>query len=172
MNQSISLATIHQLYNYNYWARDRQLQACAALTEEQLLRNLGSSFPSVRDTLAHMVAVEWVWLERWRGSSPRKMPDAAEFPDLTVITERWRTVEHGMREYLADLNEEDLDGPVTYISQKGDTFTFSLWQPLLHLLNHQSYHRGQVTAMLRQLGAQAPGVDFLLGCRTEFRPAT
>jgi uncharacterized damage-inducible protein DinB len=70
VTRPISLASINELFNYNYWARDCQLQACAALTEEQFLRSLGSSFASVRDTLVHMVGAEWVWLERWRGRSP------------------------------------------------------------------------------------------------------
>jgi uncharacterized damage-inducible protein DinB len=54
----ISLEVTRELFDYNYWARDRQLEACAVLTEEQLLRPMGSSFSSLRDTLAHLVAVE------------------------------------------------------------------------------------------------------------------
>src|SRR5438445_401489 len=57
------------MFDYNYWARDRQLKACKALSPEQFLRPMGSSFSSLRDTLAHLVAVEWVWQERWRGNS-------------------------------------------------------------------------------------------------------
>ncbi|MFB3778645.1 MAG: DinB family protein [Bryobacteraceae bacterium] len=67
----IPTETLPELYDYNYWARDRQLEACGALTEEQFLRPLGSSFSLVRDTLAHLVGVEWLWLERWLGGSTR-----------------------------------------------------------------------------------------------------
>ncbi len=70
MNLPVSL---RELIDYNYWARDRQLETCAALTPEQFLKPLGGSFPSVRDTLAHLIAVEWIWLERWRGRSPRTL---------------------------------------------------------------------------------------------------
>ena len=62
MSTTISLAILNELFDYNYWARDRQLQTCGALTEEQLLRPLGNSFPSLRDTLTHLLAVEWLWL--------------------------------------------------------------------------------------------------------------
>ena len=84
----ISLATFHELYNYNWWARDRQLEACAAVTPEQFLKDLCGSFPSIRDTLAHLVAAEWLYLERWQGRSPTSMPAAAEFPTLDSIRER------------------------------------------------------------------------------------
>jgi uncharacterized damage-inducible protein DinB len=57
---------------------------------------------------------------------------------------------------------------MTYVSQKGDTFTYELWRQMLHLVSHQSYHRGQVATLLRQLGLQPPGVDFLRGYRMGF----
>jgi uncharacterized damage-inducible protein DinB len=93
----VPVDTLRVLYDYNYWARDRQLEACAALTEEQFLRPMGNSFSSVRDTLAHLVAAEWVWLERWLGRSPTKIDgeeySAKTFPTLGTVRERWRTVE-------------------------------------------------------------------------------
>ena len=70
----ISLTVLGELFDYNYWARDRQLEACATLTIEQFLRPLGNSFSSLRDTLAHLVGAEWIWLERWLGHTPRSMP--------------------------------------------------------------------------------------------------
>jgi uncharacterized damage-inducible protein DinB len=84
---------LRELIDYNYRARDRQLQACAALSEEQFLRLLGASFPSVRDTLAPVVAVEWVWLERWQGRSPQALLAAEQFPTLATISERGGSVE-------------------------------------------------------------------------------
>jgi len=110
--------TLRDLYDYNYWARDRQLEACAALTEEQFLRPMGSSFSSVRDTLAHLVAVEWIWHERWRGRSPNQVhvrEFAAEtFPTLATIRDRWQAVEGNVRGYLAGLGESALKQPLTY----------------------------------------------------------
>jgi len=161
MSATISSATLNELFDYNYWARDRQLQACAGLTEEQFLRPLGNSFPSLRDTLTHLVAVEWLWLERWRGRSPRTLLAPEEFPTLAALSQRWQTVEREMREYVAGLSEEALECPLTCISTRGQAWTYPLWRMILHLLHHQSYHRGQVTALFRQLGVQPPKVDFL-----------
>ena len=166
----MSPSAVNELFNYNYWARDRLLQACEALTQEQFLRPLGSSFASIRDTLAHLVAVEWLWLERWRGRSPRSLLSSEDFPTLAAVSERWRMVESEMREYLATLSEETLEGAASYVNFKGETWTYNLWRMLMHLLNHQSYHRGQVATLLRQLGIQPLQVDFLLAHDMGFRP--
>jgi uncharacterized damage-inducible protein DinB len=171
LTSPISLPCLLELFNYNYWARDCQLQACSGLADDQFRRSLGSSFSSVRDTLVHMAGVEWVWLERWRGRSLKAMPSPEEFPALSSVVEQWRTVEGEMRGYLAPLNEAALVRPVAYLSLKGDSFEYELWRLMFHVINHQSYHRGQVTTMLRQLGAQPPMVDFLVGYRAGFEVA-
>ncbi len=64
MGVPISLLAIKELFNYSYWARNRQLEACASLTQDQFMQPCGGSFSCMRDTLAHMVNVEWLWLER------------------------------------------------------------------------------------------------------------
>lgn len=158
----IALATLRELFDYNYWARDRQLEACAALTEEQFLRPMGSSFSSLRDTLAHLVGAECVWLERWLGRSPRTLPGAEGLNNLAAIQARWREVERGVRQYLAGLNEQALARSLSYVNFKGATWTYPLWRTLIHVVNHQTYHRGQVTTLLRQLGARPAPIDFLV----------
>ncbi len=162
MNGMIPLATLETLFDYNYWARDRQLEACAALTSEQFLRPIGGSFRSIRDTLAHLVAVEWIWLERWRGRSRTDLIAPADLPTTAAVTERWTGVEHEMRDYLAGLDESALSSTQTYLSTRGERWTYPLWQMITHLLDHQTYHRGQVTMLLRMLGAVPPRIDFLV----------
>jgi uncharacterized damage-inducible protein DinB len=162
----IPLATLRELFDYNYWARDRQLEACAALSEEQFLRPMGNSFSSVRDVLAHLIFAEWVWLERWLGRSPTqadKQQVAPEgFPTLASIGERWSSVEGNMRSYLTGLDDQNLSRPLTYTNWRGKVCTYPLGQTMFHLANHQTYHRGQVTTLLRQLGVAAPAIDFLV----------
>jgi uncharacterized damage-inducible protein DinB len=163
MSEMLTLAIVNELFNYNYWARDRQLQACAVLKPEQFQRPLGGSFPSVRETLAHLVAVEWIWLERWRGKNPTGLIPLEEFPTLPAVAERWSEVEREMRDFLAALDKQALGRPLTYLNTRGERWTYPLWQMIVHLLNHQSYHRGQITTLLRMLGVQPPRIDFLVG---------
>jgi uncharacterized damage-inducible protein DinB len=164
------LPVLREEFDHNYWARDCQLRTCAALTAEQFLRPVGGSFSSLRDTLAHMLAVEWIWLERWKGTSPKTLIPAAEFPSVAALVERWGAVERDLRDYLAGLDEDALARPLTIVSTRGEQWTYPLWRMVVHLLNHQSYHRGQVTTLLRMLGAQPPRVDFLVGRDVDFRP--
>jgi uncharacterized damage-inducible protein DinB len=163
------MSIIRDGVNYNYWARDRQLQVCASLTAEQFLRPLAGSFLSLRDTLAHMVAVEWLWLERWKGRSPKSLLSSGDFPALEAVVERWNAVEREMREYLAGLDEEALARSLTYMNFQGEPWTYPLWEMIAHVLNHQSYHRGQVATLLRMLGVQPPHVDFLVAQDMGFR---
>lgn len=156
----IPLATLRELFDYNYWARDRQLEACAALTQEQFLRPLGSSFSSLRDTLAHLLSSEWVWLESWRGRLPRGLVASEEFPNLAAIAQRWTDIEGQMRDYVRGLTDDTLARPFTYTNLRGQTVTLPLWQTHYHFLNHQTYHRGQVSTLLRQLGSTPVATDF------------
>ena len=157
----VPLSTVRELFAYNYWARDRQLEVCHGLTPEQFTRQLGGSFPSLRETLAHLVGAEWIWLERLDGRSPRALLGADEFPDVATVEKRWCEVEKGNREYLGCITPEKLEQTLSYTNPKGENWSYPLWRALLHIVNHQTYHRGQVTNMLRQLGTKAPAVDYL-----------
>jgi uncharacterized damage-inducible protein DinB len=158
-----------EAFDHNYWARDRQLLACAGLSQDQFEKPLGNSFSSIRDTLVHLLAVEWVWLERWHGRSPRSKGDLDDLHTLAQVSKRWLTLEVEMRLFVRGLTEQDLEQPVTYVNFAGETWTYPLGSMITHLLLHQSYHRGQITTMLRQLGATPPTVDFLFGLDKGFR---
>lgn len=166
--KQISHTAMIELFTYNYWARDRQLEICAALSEDKFLKPQGSSFSSLRDTLVHMLAVEWLWLERWRGNSPKTLLSPDDFPNLLSVRERWDSVEKEMRAFLENLKEEELGLVKTYMSTRGNSWTYPLWQMMYHLLNHQSYHRGQVTTLLRLLNIRPARVDYLEGLDHNF----
>lgn len=157
----MNLEDFRLLYDFNTWANNRTLDSCAALTPEQLTRDLGSSFKSVRDTLAHIYGAEWVWLERWHGRVPSGLPSAADFLDLETLRRRFADIDRNLVDYIASLTTDDLTRVLTVKSSSGATFSQPLWQMLQHLANHGSYHRGQVATMLRQLGAKATGTDLI-----------
>jgi uncharacterized damage-inducible protein DinB len=152
---------IRTLFEYNTWANHRSLEAASALTEEQFTRSLGSSFSSVRDTLAHICGGEWVWLERFLGRTPAAMPDVKQFATLPALREHWQAQERALLSFVNGLTEADLDGVMEYKTMKFGTYRNPLRHSLLHLANHGTYHRGQVTTLLRQLGAQPIPTDLM-----------
>ena len=152
----MNLTDLETLLDYHYWARDRVLDAAAQLTPEQFTRDLGSSFKSVRDTLAHAYSAEWAWYQRWQGSSPTAMLPFDQFPDVASLRQAWTDHETKMRAFLDGLGETGISNVYDYKLLSGHAGSSVFWQMLQHVANHASYHRGQVTTMLRQLGAQ-PG---------------
>lgn len=157
----MNLEDFRLLYDFNSWANHRVLDACAPLTDEQFTRNLGNSFPSVRDTLCHICGAEWIWLERWHGRSPSVIPSAADYPSLEAVRRHWADVERDLRDYVASLRAEDLQRILKFKTLAGVPYSQPLWQCLQHVANHGTYHRGQVTTMLRQLETKPVGTDMI-----------
>jgi uncharacterized damage-inducible protein DinB len=150
------------LYDYNTWANERTLDSCTALGEEQLTRDLKSSFNSVRDTLVHIVSAEWIWLERWHGRTPTAFPNALDYPDLESVRRRFSSIDRNLIDYTASLTGDDLQRVVSFKRVTGEAFAQPLWQLLHQVANHSTYHRGQVATMLRQLGAKPTSTDLLI----------
>ena len=150
-----------QLYDYNTWANHRSLDAASALTPEQFTKPMGNSFSSVRDTLAHICGAEWIWAERFHGRSPSGLPDVTQFADIVALRAHWAPQEKALLDYIAGLTPEKLSAVFEYKTLKFGTYRNPLWQSLQHVVNHGTYHRGQVTTMLRQLGAQPILTDLM-----------
>ncbi len=149
-------------FDYNRWANARLLQAVSTLTNEQFVKELGSSYSSVRDTLTHILAAEELWLMRWKGISPKTMLDPTYFPDVRSIQAKWSEVELDQWNFVSKISDESLQELVEYQNFKNEVWEYTLWQMMHHMVNHSTYHRGQVVAMLRQLGAAPTQLDFLL----------
>jgi uncharacterized damage-inducible protein DinB len=143
---------------YHHWATNLTVGAVRALTPEQFTRDLGSSFPSVRDTLVHVFTADRAWLGRLEGQSPPRA-NAGDFADLASLLEVWEPVLQRWPTVVESLG--DPGRLIEYKSFAGDPFTNSLGQIVRHVVNHGTYHRGQVATMLRQLGAQAVSSDLI-----------
>src|SRR6266404_9732723 len=94
------------LNEYNRWANARMLDAASKLTAEQFTRDLQSSHRSVRDTLAHILAAEWIWLERWKGTSPGALLNPADFDAIEPLKSRWAEVERDYSEFIGGLTDD------------------------------------------------------------------
>ena len=161
------MSEFQSLFAFNRWANERMLDASRALSDEQLVQDTGSSFPSVRDTLVHVMSAEWVWLARWKGMSPTAMPEPWKTLMLGDIEREWSAFDAELQQFVRSLRDSDLERTVSYRNLAGEPFTTPLSQMMRHVVNHGSYHRGQITTMLRQLGAAAPTTDLIVWYRLQ-----
>jgi uncharacterized damage-inducible protein DinB len=150
--------TLQELMAFHRWAVLRTLESCAVLTSAEFLRDLGGSFKSVRDTLAHGLNADNVWLHRVRGE-PFRWPVQEQLPaDLETLVNQWRDV---LRDWDTTLSTRGSSEVIHSSSSNGQQFSNSFENIVLHVVNHGSYHRGQVVHMLRQLGHAAQGTDLI-----------
>jgi uncharacterized damage-inducible protein DinB len=158
----MNLVTIQQLFAYNAWANQRTIAGCESISNEQFLQQVGGSFGSVRNTLAHIMDVEWLYHERWNGRAPSAFPKAENYGDLSQIRARWKTIDADVIYFVQALSADDISQVLEFRNIKGVVLTHPLWETMQHMVNHSTYHRGQVTTLLRQLGGTAQATDMLL----------
>ena len=153
---------LRTLYDYSAWARNRLLDAAAGLTPEQQRAAIPGVYGSIHDTLVHMAASQWMWLERVQGSSPERMPGGADFADLDQLRTWWDEQQRASMVYLDSLTDDDLERTIHYTNTAGRAFSRRVWHALLQVTNHQTEHRSQVATMLTQLGVEAPATDLVV----------
>jgi uncharacterized damage-inducible protein DinB len=146
------------------------LDAVERLTPEQYTKDLANSFGSVRDTVAHIYFAEWVWYSRWIGSPPSSFPSADVFPDVATLRRVWRDQEAKVRLFVGGVGEKNVDRVFDYRLFNGQPAKSMFRHMLQHVVNHATYHRGQVTTMLRQLGVDPPKSQDLITFYRERRP--
>jgi uncharacterized damage-inducible protein DinB len=148
--------------DYHYWAQDRVFRAVEGLSAEQFTREIRSSFPSVRDTLVHIHFVECIWYARWQNES-FPMPSAAMLPELDSIRQASKEHETRMRALVERLGQDGVNRAMDYTSKlDGRDHRSYFWQMFQHVINHGTYHRGQIAMMLRQMGVEPVGTDLIL----------
>ena len=155
----MTIDDIRSLYAYNAWANQRIFESIGQLTSPQIAQPLGGSFSSIRDTVAHIVFAEWLWLRRWKGESPRAQPDWVK-GDITSLREKLTAIERELAEFIESLSDDQLPQTRTITDMSGKTYGRRLGDMLVHVANHATYHRGQVATMTRQVGGTPVSTDF------------
>lgn len=135
------------LYQYSYWANHQVLATAFKLSPEQLYQDQGHSWGTVHGVLLHMSNAEWIWLQRWKGNSPQKMPGVSELPTLDAVQSRWAEIEGDIMGFIASLDSEKLQREVHYTNTSGKNYHLPLWQLMVHVPNHGTHHRGELAAM-------------------------
>lgn len=138
-----------KLYEYNYWCNKRVLDA---LTSQQV------DDEKILSLMGHIVAAQFLWLYRIKGLPPAQVKLWGKYtlPQLISMAEEIGT------EWLAFIREtEDFNRELTYKNYTGDPYVTNVEMIMIHLVNHSSYHRGQIAMQLRQKGFEPINTDFI-----------
>lgn len=145
-----------KLYDYMYWANHRYFAVAEGLNDEQLHRMQGHSWGNIHAMLVHMMSAEAVWLQRWKGTSPKAYLNEDDYPMLADIKMRWSQQEADMRAFLSLQTEESLETEIAYNNFRNEAFRVPLWQMVLHAANHATHHRGELAAMFALMNVPHP----------------
>jgi uncharacterized damage-inducible protein DinB len=144
--------TVQKHMQYNAWANQKTTQILTTVDEKALDAELKSSFPTIRKTIMHVWDAQQIWFLRLQGQSATKWPSQ----DFAGATEELFKlyVQHSedFASFAASKDRAYLDSSVTYKNMKGVEFTSGVEDILFHVVNHGTFHRGQILTMLRELG--------------------
>jgi uncharacterized damage-inducible protein DinB len=155
-------SSIGQLHlRYHKWANSQIMEECLKLTAEQLVKDFGGSFGSIYDTAKHLYQADFVWLDRLE-AQPTHDLSRYEAPGCTFeLRDAWAGVQDKLIAFGAALGETDWEREISYKNTRGDAFKSSIWQIVLQVVNHGTYHRGQITNLLRMSGAKPVNLDLI-----------
>lgn len=150
---------------YNQWMNERIYDACAGLSDAERKRDAGAFFRSIHGTLNHILLADRLWMGRFTDEPYTVQSlDQELYADFdTLRSERAREDER-IRAWAETLTEETLGGELTYTSAVNpEPRRMPYWLAVSHFFNHQTHHRGQITALLTQQGVD-PGVTDFIWC--------
>jgi uncharacterized damage-inducible protein DinB len=148
------------LVAYTRWADRTLLAPAAELTPAQYTLELGGSFPTMQATVAHLAGAAKLWSLRIAGLPYSGLAPSSEIPDVPTALARLSEACDVFERVAADW-EASRSETFTYRNLAGVETTKVKWQIFRHIVNHGTYHRGQIANMLRQLGVKPPSTDLL-----------
>jgi uncharacterized damage-inducible protein DinB len=157
------------LYAYNRWADRRVLDVCRMLTPEQYVAEPVPGWASIRSSLVHIADVTNAWL---RGMAGEVVPGVSSEAELPTVDDASRLLDgayHLVSELLPRLTPAELTTPRTF-SRRGHTAVLPPWAVLRHVVNHATYHRGQIASKLKRFGKEPPVTDFIFWVFEQMKP--
>jgi len=165
----MSLEMVRGLYDYHRWANRRLFDVTTTLGEDLASREVGRqfSFPTLTRMFGHLYGADWVWLSRWKGVSPTKLP-GAEFPTLASIRTPWDDLEREQQAFVEALTPAGLDRVIEFKNTEGKPFKLALWPLLQHVPNHATHHRSEIATMITLISGSPPdtGINTYLLMKT------
>jgi uncharacterized damage-inducible protein DinB len=157
---------LFQYSAYNIWANQLLLDVINQLPEEKQTQEVPSSFNSLLKTILHMWDAESIWWQRMKLSERVERPSESFTGGMKEATASMLQQNRQWHEWVAAAQEHMLQHTFQYQTTKRELFKQPVFQMLLHVFNHGTYHRGQLVNMLRQLGVEKiPSTDFIAWAR-------
>jgi uncharacterized damage-inducible protein DinB len=139
---------------YNRWMNSRLCALCANLPDDERKRDRGAFFGSIHATLNHLLWGDRSWLGRFIGEPYRYAAFGADmYDDFAQLAEERELTDGKILTWAQSIAPEWLVGSLRYTSSvDGKTRELTRAVAVVHLFNHGTHHRGQVTTLLSQLG--------------------
>jgi len=153
----MSVAMVRDLYDYHRWANRRLYDFAAGLGEGTCARETGQqfSYPRVTRMFAHLYGADWIWLSRWKGTSPTAVP-GDELTTMAIVREKWDALEAEQKAFVDELTEAELSRVVRFKNTEGKAYDAPLGQLLQHVANHATHHRSEIATMMTMLSGSPP----------------
>lgn len=144
--------------NYHYWANVRLLEHINQLKSEVFSKEVKSIFPSLAAIFEHIYKVDTLWLKRMLGEGN---PDFEEVKFASPLV----AIEHFESNLTLFKQICSKEGSIVYKNTRGEIFQNDIYEILRHIVNHGTYHRGNVSAVLHQIGEKSISNDFIIFLR-------
>lgn len=152
---------LHLYAAHNLWANQKITDTIRLLTEEKIQEEMVSSFSSIYKTVLHQLDAEAIWWQRLKLAEHIERPSehfTGNFEELQLKLLQQSSI---FEQWLSNANEYQLLHVFAYQRSKTEQCKQPVFQVLLHVFNHGSYHRGQLVTLLRQSGiTKIPATDF------------
>lgn len=151
-----------QYSNANLWANKRIIKALLQHDESALDMEMISSFPTIKATVFHVWSAESIWLQRLQHVEEPIWWQSVYTGTFTEACKAWEETSAALIQFIEQRNDELLKEVLKYHDRSNNAHHTPVYQVLLHVFNHSTYHRGQLVTMLRQAGLkEIPGTDFI-----------
>jgi len=153
---------IQLLYKYNQWTNAKILNVTSNVTQEQFIAPASFPHGGLRGTLVHALFAEWIWRNRWEGTSPNYRLKPEDYPTLESLRARWIEEEKLLMAFVDNITDERLNSEFHYSATDGTPHTRILWQAMAHVVNHGTQHKAEAAAMLTDLGHSPGDIDLIV----------
>ena len=154
--------TFRMMAGYNRWMNERLYSLCSTISDAERKRDCRAFFRSIHGTLNHLLLTDRSWLGRFTGEEfPIRSLDQELWTDFADLRRERAVTDAAIGDFCAELTENRLAANIEYGTLAGKRYAHPLEPGLVHLFNHQTHHRGQVTTLLSQLGIDPGATDVI-----------